>query len=130
MKLVTLCKNCSQEIKFFSRAENRPRLAQKRGEEFELKCQNCKATFKYHVDEVSAEENKSILTVALIIFFLGTPLIVYLTWGYLFRLANIYAIGGLVGIMIIPFLIFTVIDKSQEEKVRNFNRYKIKGILR
>ena len=82
------------------------------------------------MDEVSAEENKSILTVALIIFFLGTPLIVYLTWGYLFRLANIYAIGGLVGIMIIPFLIFTVINKSQEEKVRNFNRYKIKGILR
>ena len=130
MKLVTSCKKCSQEIKFFSRVENRPRLAQKKGEEFELKCQNCKATCKYHVDEISAEENKSIQIVALVVFFLGTPLIIYLTWGYLFRLANIYAIGGLVGAMIIPFLIFTVINKGQEEKVRNFNRYKIKGILR
>lgn len=130
MKLVTSCKNCSQEIKFYSRAINRPRLVQKRGEEFELKCQHCKATCKYHVDEVSAEENKSILIVALVVFFLGTPLIVYLTWGYLFRLANIYAIGGLVGVITIPFLIFTVINKSQEEKARNFNKYKIKGILR
>jgi hypothetical protein len=130
MKLVTSCKNCSQEIKFFSWAGNRPRLAQKRGEEFELKCPNCKAICRYHVDEVSAEENKVILILALVVFFLGTPLIVYQAWGYLFRLANIYAIGGLVGVVIVPFLIFTVISRSQEEKVRNFNRYKIKDILR
>ena len=130
MTLSTDCKSCREEIRFFSLANDRVRLAKKKGEKFELRCDKCKSIDLYHVDEINAEENKIILIVGLMIFIIGTPLILYLIWDYIFQFANVRAIVGFVTMIGIPFIFFLIINENEEKRVRTFNRFKLRGNIK
>lgn len=125
MRLYTNCQNCKEEIRFSSREPDRVELSRSKGNELELTCRHCSETNLYHLNRIKATENKIALLIGLVIFFVGTPLTIFLIWDYLFRFTYIYVIAGLVGLIGIPFLIYSIIEKEQEKKVRLFNNYKI-----
>ena len=55
------------------------------GETKSIECKTCGEANTFHVDEVEARQSKIALRIAAVIFLVGTPLTLYLMWGYFFR---------------------------------------------
>jgi hypothetical protein len=102
-------------------------LVRKRSENIEIKCNRCGHTDKYHVDEISAEANKFIGILSLVVILFGTLFVSYVIWNNIGKVNYPYAIVGLLGGGLIPILIYTTISKSQRDKQNLFNRHKIRG---
>jgi len=77
------------------------------------------------VNKIKATESKISQIIGLTIFIIGTPLVFLWIWDYIFQFAYIYLIAGLVGVIGVPFMIYSVIEREQRKKVRQFNNYKI-----
>lgn len=90
----------------------------------ELLCSGCNTKAKYHVNDIKAESNKKIALFAALVFLFGTGGLLIFIWDYLFRIADVFAISGLIGVLVIPFMFYQVITSEQEQKVRNFNIYE------
>ncbi len=125
MRLYTNCHNCRKEIKFSTSEPDRVELSKSKGEKIELNCNYCGQKDFYHVNKIKATESKTAQVTGLIIFIIGTPLTFYLIWDYTFRVAHIDAIVGLIGIIGVPFMVYSIINMEQKRKVRLFNMYKI-----
>jgi uncharacterized membrane protein len=96
-----------------------------KGKTIELICKSCGLKEKYHLNNLKAIPSKISLIVGLGIFLIGTPLIIYLTWNLIFESLNIYLISSLIGIIGIPLTVYTIIEKNEIMKVKNFNDFKI-----
>src|SRR5688572_26707471 len=127
MTLTLNCKSCRQAITFNEWVSDRVHLARKRGEYIDMECKKCGHKDKYHVDNVTAESSRFILILSSTIFLVGTQLMVYLIWKNIGSVNHPYAIAGLLGGGLIPILIYMTISKSQRERQRVFNRYKVKS---
>lgn len=125
MKLYTNCKSCKNEIRFFTWESDRIRLAMDKGKKIELKCKKCGHKYNYHLNDMTAKENKIVLIIGLLIFLGGTPLTIYLLWDYLFRVALIYSTIAFAVLIGVPLTIYILIEKEQREKVSRFNSFKI-----
>mgnify|MGYP006995672951 CR=1 FL=1 len=125
MRLYANCHNCRNEIRFSTSEPDRVELSKSKGNKIELTCNHCGQTDSYHVNKIKATESKIAQIIGLIIFIVGTPLTLYLIWGYIFRFTYIYVIAGLIGLIGIPFMIYAIIEKEQRKKIRLFNNYKI-----
>lgn len=123
MRKEVICKNCKKRITVSSWANDRVELGREKGETFDLECGNCKEVCKYSVNEVSASTN-SLLNSVLFIITLAIMAIVgyYLFsnfWGKSF-----YMIFALPIAIAIPGMIFFTYAKSQNDRIRNFNRFR------
>lgn len=74
---------------------------------------------------MTARESKIALIIGLLIFFIGTPLTIYLLWEYVFKMAFIYSTIVFIILIGIPFTIYSLIEKEQRQKVRYFNSSKL-----
>lgn len=125
MKLYTNCHNCKKEIRFSTWSSDRVELSKSKGNRIELTCKKCGQKDFYHVNRIKATESKIAQIIGLIIFLVGTPIVFFWIWDYIFQFVYIYVVAGLVGLIGVPFMIYSVIEKEQSRKVRQFNRYKI-----
>jgi len=125
MKLQTTCKECKSEIVFHTWKTDRINLEMEKGKYIELRCKRCGITNKYHLNEIKAKESKVALIFGLLIFVLGTPILLLISWKISFQSMNIYFISGIIALIGIPLLIYTLIEKNEITKVRNFNNIKI-----
>ncbi len=125
MRLYTNCHNCKKEIRFSSWESDRVELSRSKGDKIELTCKNCGHKDFYHINRIQATESKIAQIIGLTIFLAGTPLVFLWIWDYIFQFAYIYVIVGLVGMIGFPFMIYSVIEREQRKKVRQFNNYKI-----
>lgn len=96
-----------------------------KGKKIELKCKKCSYVSKYHLNDMTARESKIALIIGLLIFFIGTPLTIYLLWEYVFKMAFIYSTIVFIILIGIPFTIYSLIEKEQRQKVRYFNSSKL-----
>ncbi|OFX82642.1 MAG: hypothetical protein A2W99_06720 [Bacteroidetes bacterium GWF2_33_16] len=96
-----------------------------KGKIIELKCKKCGHTKSYHLNELTAIKNKISLILGLFIFVFGTPLILIWLCNYLFKLSNIYLTAIIIGLVSIPFFVYSFIEKEQNNKIRQFNNHKI-----
>ena len=71
---------------------------------------------------LKAKESKVAHIIALILFLIGTALLLILLWDKIFSWSSIYtyAIFGLP--ILIPSIVFTIILQSDRMRVRNFNQ--------
>jgi hypothetical protein len=63
------------------------------------------------VNRIKATESKIVKIIGLIIFLVGTPLVLLWIWDYIFQFTYIYVIAGLVGVIGVPFMIYSVIER-------------------
>ncbi len=77
------------------------------------------------MNRIKATESIIAKIIKLIILLVGTPLVLFWVWDYIFQFTYIYAIAGMVGILGVPFAVYFVIEKEQRKKVKQFNTYKI-----
>jgi len=125
MRLYTNCHKCKKEIKFSSWVSDRIELSKSKGNKIELTCKNCGQKDLYHVNRIIASESKIAKIIGLIIFLVGTPLMFLWIWDYIFQSAYVYVIAGLIGLIGIPAMIYSIIEKEQKNKIRLFNNCKI-----
>jgi hypothetical protein len=127
MILYTICNSCKNTIKLpfseFSRAD----IAMKKGDFIELRCNKCYNKDKYHLNNIMAKKSPIAVIISLIIFILGTPLLLYFLGDYFFRTTNLKVIGLLIGIVGIPTIMYNLINKEEQKKVSGFNSFKIKN---
>ena len=110
MNLYTVCRSCKESIKVKSGAISRPDLQMEKGDKFKVNCQKCGKIDKIHVNDVSAESNKSVIITGLII---GVVFSIFLWFYY----------GAIAAISIaIPYLF----RQQQMKSVKAFNSYKIR----
>lgn len=112
-------------IRFSSWESDRVELSKSKGAKIELICKNCGLKDIYHVNRIKATENKIAQIIGLTIFLVGTPMVILWIWDYIFRFTYIYVIAGLIGMIGVPFMIYSAIEREQRKKVRQFNNYKI-----
>lgn len=127
MKLSTSCSYCKNDINFSSRKKDRVELARLKGEEVELSCKKCDHIDSYHVNKIYATENRLVLILASFIFLIGTPLAFYFIWDFLFQFSQIYVISGMIVITVFPFIIYSILEKEQRNRVKRFNSYRIRA---
>jgi len=108
---------------------DRVEFSKSKGDKIELTCLHCGQTDFYHLNKIKATESKIAQLIGLTIFIIGTPLTIYFIWDYFFRFTYIYVIAGLIGLIGVPFMIYSLIDKDQRKKVKRFNNYKIREII-
>lgn len=127
MKLIANCNNCNKDISFTSLKKDRVELAKQKGDNIELNCKQCTHTDSYHVNKIYANESRLLSLVAAFIFLFGMPLAFYFIWDFLFQFSQIYVIAGMIGITVFPFIIYSIIEKEQRNKVQRFNCYRIRS---
>ena len=120
MRLYTNCKNCKEEVQFSVIAKDRFVLARKRGEAIDLNCTSCGARKSYHVNEINAEEKKSIQVLAALILLIGTTALFLYLWPILLK-SSIMAVAGLVGILAVPSFVYKFLNEDERNRVSYFN---------
>ena len=83
MNLYTVCRSCKQSNNVKSNAITRPDLQMEIGDEFSFNCTKCGNMDKVHINDVSAEPNKKIILIGLI---LGVVSAIVLFFFYFHRL--------------------------------------------
>ncbi|MFZ7132678.1 MAG: hypothetical protein ACOWWR_10005 [Eubacteriales bacterium] len=91
------------------------------GDFVKLECKNCKQTGKYKIDNLKARESKTAMIIGILIFLIGTPIILILLWNYIWG-AGIYGVICLLSIVLVPSIIYGIINKNEINRVRIFNR--------
>ncbi|PNW28702.1 Sec62 family protein translocation protein [Formosa algae] len=127
MYVYATCKSCTNEIRIFTNANTRVEFAMQDGEHKILTCKQCGTKTKFSVDELYAKKSKRAQIIAGLVFFIGTPLMLFFV-GPVFLKSNahyvIYAVGGF---LLVPGYIFGIIKKQDRIRVNAFNRMTLKG---
>ena len=80
---------------------------------------------EYHVDELEARQSKIALSLAALILFIGTPLVFYFSWDYVFVTGWLYSTLAFMGIFGVPFAVYLGINRGEQNRVNLFNRTKL-----
>ena len=126
MDLYTRCNHCKKDISFSANVIDRVHLSEIKGTQISLDCSHCHNKGIYHPNKIKATHTKLALIITLLTLLVGTPLTLYFIWDYLFLRNSVYAIAGLVGMVGFPFIIYSIIESGQRDKIRHFNSYMIK----
>jgi len=124
MKLYATCRKCRERIVFSSRAQDRGELSEKTGKRIELECPRCGHRDLYHVNEIRAVETGRSRIIGLMIFVLATPPALYWVVKHLYGGGFLQLSLLLGGVVAVPWLIFSTLEKQEKKKVRTFNRYR------
>jgi hypothetical protein len=127
MRVYGECKKCKREISYSTNAYTRVEFVMQDTENIPLTCKSCGFKKRFHVDELYAKKSKMAQFTAGLTFLIGTPLAII----YLVPILNgsksnyvIYIAGGL---LIIPGIVYGMINKQDQNRVNSFNRNKLKG---
>ena len=121
MKLYTRCKSCKGEISFLSSVNDRGELEMEKGKEFPMTCPHCLKKLKYHVNDFTAERSIT-HKLFLILIFIGLAIGIVLSEVVFLQYRVIFIGGGL----LLPSIVYLLINKQQQAKLNSFNRFKVK----
>jgi len=127
MKIYGQCKNCKNEIKHSTNSNTRVEFAMLEGENVTLDCQNCDNKIEFYVDELFAKESKIAQIGAGLVFLLGTPLMFFILNPIFTGSRNHYVIYVVGGFLLVPVIVYGIINKQDQLRVNSFNRSKLKG---
>ena len=99
---------------------DRVELKRTKGESIDMYCKKCNKKGKYDIDNLKAQESKVALIIGLLIFLIGTPVLLIILWDYIW-LSGIYGVVSLLSIVLVPSLIYGIINKNEMNRVRTFN---------
>lgn len=127
MIICTRCRTCSSEIKMRTFAGNRVELAKAKGQIIPVQCKVCNKRADYRVDDFRAKPGQIVRITATLILLIGTPVLTFGIWNYLYSVNQPYQILTLVPLILIPITVYGIMTKEENNKIKNFNRHKIKG---
>lgn len=125
MKLVANCKHCREEVSVRKSATDRGELAKEEGDQLLLECGKCSKKDTYHVNEIRAQESKTVAVSALLVFVFGTAIIGYELKAYFFLPNNPYSAISIGGMLLIPVVVYGLLIKQERDQVSLFNSYRV-----
>lgn len=125
MKVYGKCTKCRSEIFLRTFEQTRLDLARNKGNLIKIICKNCGNDNQIHVNDLKARESKIALIIALIIFLIGTPTAFFLTSEAIARTTNHYYIYYIGGVLLVPSIIYILVEKQERLRVNAFNRLKL-----
>ncbi len=129
MKIYGKCNSCENENRFWSNSSTRVQFAMNEGEIKKITCKNCKVINEIHIDELYTKKSKLAQILAGLIFIIGTPLTFFFILPALSETINNYLIFIIGGLLLVPVVIYGIINKQDQKRVSSFNRNKLKGRL-
>ena len=96
-------------------------LKMKLGDKIEISCKKCNRTDRYSINDLKARESKIAALIGLVILVIGTPIILFFLWDFIWQ-SGLYGAFGLILIVGIPGSIFMIINKNEQNRVSSFNR--------
>ena len=127
MKLFAICPKCKQEIIFKSKLKTRAEFALNEGETKSLICEYCEHENSFKVDELTAKQSKIALIVAGLLFVLGIPFVIYYVTHIVLKIGGLYAALTLIGFLLIPIVVYKMIQTGEKIRVKKFNISKLKN---
>ena len=126
MKLFAICPKCKQEIDFKSKLKTRAEFALKEGETKSLICESCETENSFKVDELTAKKSNIALIVAGLLFLIGIPFVIYYLSHFVLKIGGLYATLTIVGFLLIPVIVYKMIQTNEKIRVNRFNFSKLK----
>ena len=127
MKLFAICPKCKQEIDFKSKLKTRAEFAFKEGETKSLICESCETENSFKVDELTAKKSNIALIVAGLLFLIGIPFVIYYLSHFVLKIGGLYATLTIVGFLLIPIVVYKMIQTNEKIRVNRFNNSKLKN---
>jgi hypothetical protein len=127
MKIYGKCNSCENENGFWSNSSTRVQFAMNEGEIKKITCKNCNANNEIHVDELYAKKSKLAQILAGLMLIVGTPLTLFFILPALSGTRNNYLIYIIGGLLLVPVIIYGMMNKQDQTRVSSFNRNKLKG---
>lgn len=119
MQLVVYCKKCLRRNPIRIRVSDRVELKMKYGDSIDLTCKKCNTKNRYEINDIKAEQRFGSL-ISFVVVFVFMILAIYFLWDYAkHQMSSPYLIPA--GLFVL-LLIYIVINKEINNKVRNFNR--------
>ena len=126
MKLFAICPKCKQEIDFKSKLKTRAEFALKEGETKSLICESCETENSFKADELTAKKSNIALIVAGLLFLIGIPFVIYYLSHFVLKIGGLYATLTIVGFLLIPVIVYKMIQTNEKIRVNRFNISKLK----
>ncbi|MFH4964966.1 hypothetical protein V8G69_08180 [Gaetbulibacter sp. M235] len=127
MKLFAVCPKCKNEISFNSIHKTRVEFAMNDGETKTLNCKICEYKNTFKINELYAKESKIAQIIAGLIFFIGTPFLLFYAKTILIKMGTLKLTLIIGSFMLIPALIYKTILKEDRIRVNTFNRGRLKN---
>lgn len=121
MKVFAKCEYCKSDVSKWIWADNKVDLKKIHGETINIQCPKCLKTNNIQIDDLKARESRIAQIISILVFLAGTPLLLLFVWDYLFETNNIYSIVILVMPIIVPSIIYIVVNKNEQTRTRLFN---------
>ncbi|MBA7527513.1 hypothetical protein ES705_19689 [subsurface metagenome] len=121
MKIYTKCPYCKAEISFWSWSKDKVELKMTQSDKIVLTCKKCHKINNCIVDDFRAKESKIAILVGVIVFAIGTPVLLVTLWDYIW-LTGYYRVLALLTIILIPSTIYGIINKNDQRRVKLFNQ--------
>ncbi|MAT55029.1 MAG: hypothetical protein CMN32_11160 [Saprospirales bacterium] len=119
------CQNCSEYNRLKGSFTDRRELAETKGEPFRIVCSVCGRKTEVKANSVTATETRFLGLIFPLVFVPAILLGYYLFTNFIER-NSIYLKLIAIGFALkIPAIIYSALSKSERDKVRNFNRYKL-----
>lgn len=125
MKLFAICPKCKQEIIFKSKLKTRAEFAINEGETKSLICNDCGHKNSFNVDELTAKKSNIDLIVAGLLFLLGIPFVIYYVYNFVLKIGGLYATLTILGFLLIPIVVYKMIQANEKIRVKKFNISKL-----
>ncbi|MEW7292886.1 hypothetical protein [Aquimarina sp. 2304DJ70-9] len=126
MKVYGQCKTCDTELEFRTKARTRVQFSMKEGKIKQIDCKKCKNTTELHINDVYTKKSNLTLIVAILIFVIGILITGYFTKN-LIDSPQILDLAFVFGAcLFIPFTAFQILKKQDQNRVRSFNKLKVK----
>ena len=121
MKLYTQCTSCKKDISFWTWSQTRIELQKTKGKLLLLTCKKCGHSNKYDLNDIEAKPSRFALVISLIIFVFGTLFLLIMFSDYIWEV-GIYGVVTISSIVLIPSIVFTIINKNDRQRVNTFNQ--------
>lgn len=127
MKVYGICKNCEGEISITTDAHTRVEFVMYKDETINIHCKSCGQHNDFHVDRLYAKPSKIAQIISGLVFLIGTPLTFYLVNPVFTGSRNHYVIYIVGGFVLVPVVVFAIINRQDQTRVSSFNNRKLKG---
>ena len=98
----------------------------KHGKSNELNCTNCGKINIIHPNKFFARESKTAHLIAGLAFLIGSSLACYAIFVMMTETNSTIGIYIVAGLLLIPMMIYLIIDKEERKRVRTFNHTYVK----
>ncbi len=123
MKLYTDCPYCKKMNSFRAFVSDRGELIRSKGETVEIACKHCGSSYHSPIDKIYAKNSKISIIIAVSILILGAP-IIFIGINSFLKDTNYFIISS--GIIIVPSIIYQIINKQDKDRVKHFNSFHVR----